>query len=127
MPPIWQNPRTAKEDVEINNKFIPKGSFIILSPYVTHRDKNLFNDPDKFIPERWENDFEKKLPKGSYFPFGAGSRKCVGDQFAMIDMKIILLLISSKIKIKTIGKFPTESATVTYRPAYPVKSKIIHH
>jgi hypothetical protein len=126
MPPIWQNPRTAKEDVEINNKFIPKGSFVILSPYVTHRNKDLFADPDKFIPERWENDFEKKLPKGSYFPFGAGARKCVGDQFAMIEMKIILLLISSKIKIKTIDKFPTESSTVTYRPAYPVKSKIIY-
>jgi cytochrome P450 len=127
MPPIWQNPRTAKEDVEINNKFIPKGSFVILSPYVTHRNENLFINPNKFIPERWDNEFEKSLPKGSYFPFGSGARKCVGDQFAMIEMKIILLLIFSKIKIKTIGRFPTESATVTYRPAYSVKSKIQYH
>jgi cytochrome P450 len=126
-PPIWNLPRMAKEDIEVDGNFIPKGSFVIINPYVTHRIPEIYSNPEKFIPSRWDGDFEKNLPLGAYFPFSEGNRKCIGDQFAMIEMKIILLAMSNSFKIKTYGKFPRGIDRVTYRVAKPLRSKIISH
>jgi cytochrome P450 len=126
-PPIWNLPRMAKEDVEVDGNFIPKGSFVIVNPYVTHRIPEIYPNPEKFIPSRWDGDFEKNLPLGAYFPFSEGNRKCIGDQFAMIEMKIILLAMSNSFKIKTYGKFPRGIDRVTYRVAKPLRAKIKNH
>jgi len=126
-PPIWNLPRMSKEDVTIDGNFIPKGSFVIVNPYVTHRIPEIYKFPENFIPSRWENDFEKQLPKGAYFPFGEGNRKCIGDQFAMIEMKIVLLSMANNFIIKTYGKFPRGIDRVTYRVAKPLRAKILKH
>lgn len=126
-PPIWNLARMTKEDVFVDDKFIPKNSFVVVSPYATHRDPEIYKDPEKFNPDRWNNGFEKNLPLGAYFPFGEGSRKCIGDQFAMIEMKIILLCMSSKFRIKTYGRMPKGLDRVTYRVEKPLRAKIINH
>ncbi|NDA39035.1 MAG: cytochrome P450, partial [Actinobacteria bacterium] len=84
-PPVWVAPRRALEDVELGGRFVPKGAHVLVSQFVTQRDPRYFDNPDQFIPERWQGDFEKSLPKGAYFPFGAGTRKCLGDQFALLE------------------------------------------
>jgi cytochrome P450 len=124
-PPIWNLARMSKEDVIVDDKFIPKNSFVVVSPYATHRDPEIYKDPEKFNPDRWNGDFEKNLPLGAYFPFGEGSRKCIGDQFAMTEMKIILLSMSSQFRIKTYGKMPKGLDRVTYRVEKPLRAKII--
>lgn len=126
-PPIWNLARMTKEDVFVDDKFIPKNSFVVVSPYATHRDPEIYKDPEKFNPDRWNNGFEKNLPLGAYFPFGEGSRKCIGDQFAMIEMKIILLCMSSQFRIKTYGRMPKGLDRVTYRVEKPLRAKIINH
>jgi cytochrome P450 len=126
-PSLWVLPRMAAVDVTIGDYFIPQGSNIIMSPFVTHRDENIYKNSDKFIPSRWDNDFEKTLPRGSYVPFSAGPRKCIGDQFATLEMKIIITIFSSMFKVKTIGGFPEAAARGTYRLAKPVKFKIENH
>jgi cytochrome P450 len=124
-PPIWTIARMAIEDVEIDGKFVPKNSFVAISPYVTHRDPDIYNDPEKFIPDRWNNDFEKSLPAGAYHPFSGGSRGCIGEQFAMLEMKIILLCLSSQFRIKIYGKMPWGFDRVTYKVEKPLRAKII--
>ena len=124
-PPIWNLARMSKEDVIVDDKFIPKNSFVVVSPYATHRDPEIYKDPEKFNPDRWNGDFEKNLPLGAYFPFGEGSRKCIGDQFAMTEMKIILLSMSNQFRIKTYGKMPKGLDRVTYRVEKPLRAKII--
>ena len=89
-PPVWIAPRRALEDVTLGGVDVPKGAHVLVSQYVTHRDARYFESPDDFIPERWFNDFEKSLPRGAYFPFGAGTRKCLGDQFALLEGRIII-------------------------------------
>ena len=115
-PPVWVAPRRALEDLTLGGVFIPKGAHVLVSQYVTHRDPRYFKDPDKFIPERWSGDFEKSLPKGAYFPFGAGSRKCLGDQFAILESRIIILEIARQMKLKTLREFPEAQPRATYRP-----------
>lgn len=123
-PSLWILPRMAANDISVGDKFIPKGANVILSPYVTHRNESVYVDPEKFIPSRWNNSFEKTLPRGAYVPFSAGPRKCIGDQFALLEMKIILCLFSAKFKIKVHGKFPEAAARGTLRLAHRVKMSI---
>ena len=123
-PSLWILPRMAKIDTELNGYFIPKGTNVIVSPFVIHRDQSVYKDADSWIPSRWTIDFEKDLPRGSYIPFSGGNRKCIGDQFATLEIKIILVLFSHYFKIKTHGRFPKAEARGTYRISKKIKIDI---
>jgi len=123
-PPVWVAPRRALEDVTLGGVEIPKGAHVLVSQYVTHRDPRYFVDPDSFTPERWFNDFEKSLPRGAYFPFGAGTRKCLGDQFALLEGRIIILEIARRMKLTLQSDFPTAQPRATYRPKGIVPMKV---
>ena len=115
-PPVWYSPRQATEDCKINGVLIPKDTKVILSSYVSHRDKRYFKDPELFIPERWENDFESELPSGAYFPFHLGPRKCIGYRFGMLQAQITLLSFFSMISPDIITSIPSGVPLATYRP-----------
>ena len=124
-PPVWVAPRRAIDEVEIGGTTIPKGAHVLISQYVTHRDPRYFNDPDSFLPQRWENEFEKSLPRGAYFPFGAGTRKCLGDQFALLEGRIIILEIARRMRLESIEGFPKAQPRATYRPKGAVAMKVV--
>jgi cytochrome P450 len=114
-PPVWVAPRVAVDDVEIDGTKIPKGSHVLVSQYVTQRDPRHFSNPEAFDPSRWlDPEFEKSLPKGAYFPFGAGSRKCLGEFFALAEARLILLFMGARFNIK--NQFPKAQPRATYRP-----------
>jgi len=115
-PPVWVAPRRAIEDVTLGGVAIPKGAHVLVSQFVTQRDPRYFEEPDRFKPERWRGDFEKTLPRGAYFPFGAGSRKCLGDQFAILESRIIILEIARQMQLTTLREFPEAEPRATYRP-----------
>jgi cytochrome P450 len=105
----------AVDDVEIDGTKIPKGSHVLVSQYVTQRDPRHFSNPEAFDPSRWlDPEFEKSLPKGAYFPFGAGSRKCLGEFFALAEARLILLFMGARFNIK--NQFPKAQPRATYRP-----------
>lgn len=124
-PPVWVAPRRALENVEIGGVEIPKGAHVLMSQYVTHRDPRYFPEPDLFLPSRWFGDFEKSLPRGAYFPFGAGTRKCLGDQFALLEGRIIILEIARRMRLELCAGFPIAQPRATYRPKGPVAMKIL--
>ena len=78
-PPAWAVGRRALEDVEIGGYTIPKGTVVLFSQYLLHRDARFFPDPDRFDPDRWLPDRQKGRPKFAYFPFGGGTRVCIGE------------------------------------------------
>jgi cytochrome P450 len=93
-PPAWAILRENIEPVELSGvKISGHGSYII-SPYSIHRDPNVFADPDKFDPERFLL-HGQDLPRFAYLPFGAGSRACIGSQFAIMEATLILAAIWS--------------------------------
>ncbi|HLY26183.1 MAG TPA: cytochrome P450 [Aggregatilineales bacterium] len=71
-PPSWTIGRQAVEDVQIGEYVIPRGSLVFASPYVMQRDPHYFDQPGAFIPERFADNLEKRLPRYVYFPFGGG-------------------------------------------------------
>jgi cytochrome P450 len=126
-PPVWVAPRRALEDLTLGSVPIPRGAHVLISQYVTHRDPRFFNAPDEFQPERWMGDLEKSLPRGAYFPFGAGTRKCLGDQFALLEGRIIILEIARRMQLSLQSRFPTAQPRATYRPkgTVPMQVKVI--
>jgi cytochrome P450 len=123
-PPVWIAPRRALENVTLGGFDVPKGAHVLVSQYVTHRDPRYFESPDEFNPERWYNDFEKTLPRGAYFPFGAGTRKCLGDQFALLEGRIIILEIARRMTLSLTSDFPVAQPRATYRPRGAVPMKV---
>ncbi|MEO1372758.1 MAG: cytochrome P450 [Cyanobacteria bacterium J06635_10] len=109
--------REATEDCEIGGYSVPKGTTLIISQWVMHRDARYFTNPEAFNPERWANDFEKSLPRGVYFPFGDGPRICIGKSFAMMEAVLLLATIAQSYQLELVTNQVIEKQpSVTLRP-----------
>ena len=122
-PPVWIAPRIAIKDVVIEGVRIPAGAHVLISQYVSHRNPILFPEPEIFDPTRWlRPNFENSLPNGAYFAFGSGSRKCLGEYFALAEARLILLMVARSFDL--VGKFPKAQPRATFRPKGAVKNKV---
>ena len=68
---------------------LPYLSIVYAFSYVTHRDQRWFPDPERFDPERFLGEKERKFSPFAYFPFGAGPRACIGAQFALTEITLV--------------------------------------
>ena len=121
-PPGWFVGREAASDVQLGGYTVPKGSVVMLSQYVMHRDGRYFTEPDRFKPERWEGDFLERLPRGAYFPFSAGDRHCIGEGFAWQEALLILATLVERWRFELVpGQTIRPRPSVTLRPDGPIK------
>ena len=104
-PPAWIYAREAQADLRLGDYFFPKGAILAISPLATGRNAKYFDDPLEYRPERWTREFERRLPKGAYVPFAAGPRVCLGKQFAMMEMRIILGTLIQNVDINLLEGF----------------------
>ena len=78
---------------------IPAGSEVLISPFVTHRDPDLFEQPRKFLPERWDNIDPSPF---EYLPFSYGARKCLGAAFAEMLLKIVTSMVVQRYRLELV-------------------------
>ena len=98
-PPVPNVTRKADEDITIRGRVIPKGTEIILSIMSVHRDERYWPDPHRFKPER----FLSRAPEPfTFIPFFAGVRNCIGQKYANIKAKIIIIMIINRFRILSI-------------------------
>jgi cytochrome P450 len=95
-PPAWIVGRRAIEEYALGDYLAPARSIVFMSPWVTQRDARFYAEPDRFQPDRWTPEFKSALPPFAYFPFGGGARKCIGDQFALMEAALVLATVSQK-------------------------------
>ncbi len=95
-PPAWAIGRRALGAFTAGGFEIPAGSICILSPYIIQRDPRWFPHADEFDPERWRGEAREARPKFSYFPFGGGTRVCIGERFAWMEGVILMTAIAQK-------------------------------
>jgi cytochrome P450 len=116
-PPAWRVGREAIEDCEIAGYRIPAGAQLVMSQWTLHRDARFFDEPLAFRPERWTPELERTLPKYAYFPFGGGPRRCIGDQFAVMEATIILATIARRFRLEVVaGQKIAFWPSITLRP-----------
>jgi cytochrome P450 len=124
-PPAWTIAREVIEDVEIQGYHFKKGTALATVIYLMHRNKKYFADPDAFIPQRWDEEKIKSLPKYVYFPFGGGNRMCIGEGFAWMEGVLILATIASKYRLELPTGFKTKTyPAFTLRPADSIPMKV---
>jgi cytochrome P450 len=100
-PPTWIFIRMAAgRDSLPSGADVPAGAKIYLSPWVTHRDSRHFPDPERFDPDRFTFENERAQPRIAYFPFGAGSHLCIGEQLARLEMTLAVAAITAQFRLE---------------------------
>jgi cytochrome P450 len=112
-PPAWVVDRISLEDDKVLDFNLPKGTVWIIYIRGMHRHPDYWDQPDLFIPDRWN---DPQLNKEAYLPFGAGPRLCIGEHFSMMEMQLILTTIVNRWDINLISKNVEEKPLVTLRP-----------
>lgn len=118
-PPAPLFGRRAVRDVDYGGFTVPKGSTVMLSPYITHRDARYWERPEAFEPERWEN---STAPKFAFFPFGGGAKMCIGDAFAKMEGVIVLAEMARRFRVALAEPADVGIMTgVTLQPDRPIR------
>ncbi|GAC1453793.1 MAG: cytochrome P450 [Ktedonobacteraceae bacterium] len=128
-PPAYVISRAPLHNVNIDGYVVHKGKDIVfVSPYTIHRRPDYFPEPEKFDPERFMPENEKKLPRYAYMPFGAGPRVCIGNHFAMMEGHLLLSTLAQRIEFALVPDQtiePDPLKTVTIRPRNGV-NMVVH-
>jgi len=98
-PPAPFLSRAAIADDRIGDLEIPAQSVVTISPYVLHRHRTLWDEPDAFCPERFLPDVRQRIDRFAYLPFGAGPRVCIGSSFAVQEAVIVLATIVRAVRL----------------------------
>lgn len=122
-PPAWGMGRLAMEDVTIGGWTIPRGSVAVVSPAVTHHDPRWWPDPLRFDPLRFTPAGKASRPRLAYFPFGAGTRICIGESFAWMEGVLILATIAQQWRVR-ITEEAQPQALITLRPRGGVRGRV---
>jgi cytochrome P450 len=117
-PPAWAIGRLAVEDHEVGGYPIPRGSLVLVCQYVMHRDPRFFHDPERFDPERWTVEAKAARPQFSYFPFGGGPRRCIGEGFAWMEAVLMLATLARRWRLR-----PAPGPNVEAHPRITLRPK----
>ena len=99
-PSVWFWARMAYEPFDLGGYAIPAGAVLTAPPLIIQRDARWFDAPDEFWPDRWTPEFRARLPRYAYFPFGGGPRQCIGNAFAVMEIKMILAAIGQRWRVR---------------------------
>ena len=116
-PPAYFIDRVNLEDDEFEGKVYPAGTSLLFSVYEIHRHPKQWDNPEEFIPERFS-----ELKTANYYPFGAGPRKCIGNNFAMYEMVMTIAELVSKYEISGAKGEIQIQPLITMKP----KNAILH-
>jgi cytochrome P450 len=99
-PPAWAMGRLAVQDFALGEYRLPKGTTVLASQYVLHRDARFFPDPLRFDPERHTPEAKAARMRGAYCPFGMGARQCIGEAFAWMEGVLVLATLAQRWKLR---------------------------
>lgn len=124
-PPAWSTDRIVLENFDIDGYPIKKGDVIIPFIYGVHHNPKYWPEPEKFLPERFAPEHKKNHPPFAYFPFGGGPRLCIGNQFALMEMQLVLAMLVNEFKFTLTQKHqPQLQPMVTLRPKGPLMMRV---
>ncbi|MEM7243405.1 MAG: cytochrome P450 [Pseudomonadota bacterium] len=113
--PVPMMVREATKRETFRNRTVPKGSQIVLSSFYLGRHERVWDNPDQFDPDRWQNAKTKQAQRDGYMPFSAGARVCPGAGFAMIEGVVLLKTLIEAFEIIPTDKQPLPVAHLTLR------------
>ncbi|MFC9653184.1 MULTISPECIES: cytochrome P450 [unclassified Streptomyces] len=123
-PPVWLMTGIATERSTLGGRPVAKGTVLWTSQWSAHRDARWFPDPEAFRPERWDEDAAASVPDHAWFPFGGGSRACLGARFAMVEAVLVLATLARRFHVEVDeGEIPPRTG-LTLQPSRPVRGTL---
>ena len=122
-PPAYIIGRRAITPYRVRETEFPARTIFLCSQYITQRDARWWPEPLTFRPERWM-EADDARPKFAYFPFGAGTRICVGEQFAWMEATLLLASLARHWKLQVDGPDPALEPIITLRPRGGLKVRL---
>lgn len=123
-PPAWTVGRRNYEDDEIGGYHIEKDTNLLIPIWHFHHSELYWDEPLKFKPERFAPEKRNQIDRFVYFPFGGGPRLCIGNNFALLEMQIILICLYRKYRFRLKPGFVVEpEPLITLRPKYGLVMK----
>ncbi len=119
-PPAVVSARTALQDFELAGKRIKRGTFLLYSPYVTHRLAEVWPDPLRFDPDRWE----RKPAPHEFLPFGGGPHRCIGAGLAVTELTVMLKALLARPKPVLLDQRITPVSVAAMRPKQGIKVRV---
>ena len=128
-PPVPFMSRQALADDRIGRIKIPRNSLVTVAPYVIHRHRRLWDEPDAFRPDRFLPGARETVPRFAYLPFGAGPRVCIGASFALREAVIVLAHVARATRLDFAGAadpVPMHRVTLRPRDGLPMRVRARH-
>ncbi|MFE4171391.1 cytochrome P450 [Streptomyces sp. NPDC056909] len=123
-PPVWLMTGIAKAESTLAGRPVAEGTVLWSSQWSAHRDARWFPRPDDFRPERWDPGAAEVVPDHAWFPFGGGSRACLGARFAMVEAVLVLATLAQRFHVETDpGDIPPRTG-LTLQPSRPVQATL---
>jgi cytochrome P450 len=127
-PPAYLVGRRALEpyDVPGTGYVLPAGTVVFLSEYLLQRDPRFWDDPERFLPERWlAPGARADQHRHVYFPFGAGPRICIGEHFAWMEVTLVLATIAQRWRLRLApGQKIALQPIITLRPKHGMRMSL---
>jgi len=124
-PPVWGIGRQAIAADHIGGYDIPPGALVNLSPWVTHRHPGIWDEPERYDPERFRPGRERTRPRFAYFPFSGGPRLCIGEPFALMEAHLIAAMMLQRYRLTLVDSAPVEpepTLTLRLRGGLPMRA-----
>jgi cytochrome P450 len=116
-PPAWVMGRMSTKPIELGPYRIPAGAHYFFSQYIMGRTADYFPDPERFDPERFTPEAKAARHKYTYFPFGGGSRQCIGESFAWMEGILSIATLAQRFRMVYAADRPPEiQEKITLRP-----------
>lgn len=118
-PPLFVAVRSPIVDDVIGGYDVPAGSMVMLSPYVTHRHPDFWDDPESFDPDRFTPERSAGRHRFAYTPFAAGPRKCIGDLYGLVGMQLVIAMVVQRYRLRLAhGARVEPQAEISMRPKF---------
>ncbi|MDB5407621.1 MAG: cytochrome [Rhodospirillales bacterium] len=118
-PPAHTMSRQAIADDVVGGHAVPAGSTVLIVPWVLHRHRRWWDDPERFDPERFTAERSAGRPRFVYLPFGAGPRICIGASFAMMEAVLVLATVAQRYRLTLApGQTVEPIGLITLRPRH---------
>lgn len=124
-PPAWVFERQALHDLELGDYAMPRGTIVAVSPWTLHRHPGHWPRPGRFDPERFTEAAKAARPRYTYLPFGGGPRQCIGTNFALIEIKLVLATLLARFRLELLpGQDLRPDPAVTLRPRQGLQMRL---
>ena len=124
-PPGWAIPREALEQDEIDGVLIPRGATAMIAVYHVHRHPEFWSEPERFDPDRWREGRGEPRHPFAYLPFGLGGRRCIGEDFALLELRAVLARLLQHFELETDPAHPVVARPqLTLKPAHGVRLRL---